>query len=165
MIKTLNQIDTSTNEGKLLLMALAKITTEIHTDKTPDECIALLNDLANDTGQPQTSMLSVTVTILPVECGGFDGGILCPDKLVFFTDPKRPKTIPYADKVSSMVITYKEGNPAKGISADMRFNYPSGGLEEIKNIIGSVVQIVEKGNFHPERASDRYFVKNYKINK
>ncbi len=42
----LNDISTETNEGKLLMAALAKITTESQTDKTPDEVIAQLNELA-----------------------------------------------------------------------------------------------------------------------
>ena len=47
MITELNQISTETNEGKLLIAALAKITTESQTDKTPDEVIAQLNELAD----------------------------------------------------------------------------------------------------------------------
>lgn len=43
MIEETNQIDTSTEEGKLLLAALAIITTESQTDKTPDQVISLLN--------------------------------------------------------------------------------------------------------------------------
>ena len=34
-----SDIDTSTIEGRLLLAALAKLTTESQTDKTPDEVI------------------------------------------------------------------------------------------------------------------------------
>lgn len=36
----LNDINTNTQEGKLLFAALAKLTTETDTDKTPDEVIA-----------------------------------------------------------------------------------------------------------------------------
>ena len=46
MITELNQISTDTDEGKLLMAALAKITTESQTDKTPDEVIKQLNKLA-----------------------------------------------------------------------------------------------------------------------
>lgn len=45
MITSLNQIDTSSEEGKLLIAAIAKITTESQTDKTPDEVITQLNVL------------------------------------------------------------------------------------------------------------------------
>jgi len=43
MIDDVNDINTGTIEGKLLLMALAVITTECRTDKTPHEVIAELN--------------------------------------------------------------------------------------------------------------------------
>jgi hypothetical protein len=45
MITEVNQIDTSTEEGKMLMAALAIITTEIHTDKTPDEVIRKIHNL------------------------------------------------------------------------------------------------------------------------
>ena len=44
MIKHVGQIKPN-EEGDLLLMALAIITTEIRTDKTPDEVIEELNEL------------------------------------------------------------------------------------------------------------------------
>ncbi len=47
MIKNLNDIDRTTKEGRLLFAALAKITTESQTDKTPDEVLQQINDLAN----------------------------------------------------------------------------------------------------------------------
>lgn len=46
MILELNEIDTNTEEGRLLLVAIAKITTSTHTDKTPNEVIAHLRDLS-----------------------------------------------------------------------------------------------------------------------
>jgi len=46
-INDLNQINTSNEEGKLLLAAIAKITTECQTDKTPYEVIEQLNELAD----------------------------------------------------------------------------------------------------------------------
>lgn len=48
MITELNQISLETEEGKLLLAALAKITTESQTDKTPVEVIAQLNELKDN---------------------------------------------------------------------------------------------------------------------
>lgn len=44
MKRTLHEIDTKLEEGRLLFAALAHITTTTHTDKTPDE---VLNELAN----------------------------------------------------------------------------------------------------------------------
>ena len=45
-IKDINLIDTSTSEGKLLLAAVAKITTESQTDKTPYEVMEQLMELS-----------------------------------------------------------------------------------------------------------------------
>ena len=45
MITELEQINTKTEEGKMLLAALAKITTESETDKTAYEVIEQLNKL------------------------------------------------------------------------------------------------------------------------
>jgi len=45
MIKDINEINTETEEGKLLIAALAKITTESQTDKTPYEVLKQVNDL------------------------------------------------------------------------------------------------------------------------
>ncbi len=47
MITELNDINTETEEGKMLLAALAKITTESQTDKTPDQVIGQLNKLVD----------------------------------------------------------------------------------------------------------------------
>jgi hypothetical protein len=46
-IKNVSNIDTSTIQGKYLLAAIAKITTESQTDKTPDEVLGQLTDLKN----------------------------------------------------------------------------------------------------------------------
>lgn len=46
VITDLNEIDRSTKEGRLLFAALAKITTESQTDKTPYEVLEQLDDLA-----------------------------------------------------------------------------------------------------------------------
>jgi hypothetical protein len=46
MIKNLSGINTNCEEGRLFIGALAKITTELHTDKTPDEVISMCNDLS-----------------------------------------------------------------------------------------------------------------------
>ena len=48
IIKYLSHIDRRTQEGRLLLAALAKLTTESQTDKTPEEVILQLHDLANE---------------------------------------------------------------------------------------------------------------------
>jgi hypothetical protein len=46
-ITNLNEIDLGSKEGKLLFAAIAKITSESQTDKTPDEVIQQLNDLSD----------------------------------------------------------------------------------------------------------------------
>jgi hypothetical protein len=46
VITDLNEIDRTTEEGRLLFAALAKITTESQTDRTPDEVLAQLVKLA-----------------------------------------------------------------------------------------------------------------------
>ena len=46
MIETINDIDSSTEEGRLLIAALAKITTESQTDKEPDEVLAQVIQVA-----------------------------------------------------------------------------------------------------------------------
>jgi hypothetical protein len=48
MIQTLNEINYQNNEGRLLMAALAIITTELRTDKTPEEVISELNQRADD---------------------------------------------------------------------------------------------------------------------
>lgn len=45
-INDLNIINTSNSEGKLLLAAIAKITTESQTDKTPNEILNQLEELS-----------------------------------------------------------------------------------------------------------------------
>ncbi len=45
MINDLNEMDTSTKEGKLALALLSIITTTSREDKTPDEVIAEANKL------------------------------------------------------------------------------------------------------------------------
>ena len=45
-MKTINDIDTNTDHGKLLLAAISKITTESQTDKNPDEVMDQLNTLS-----------------------------------------------------------------------------------------------------------------------
>jgi len=47
VIKSLNEISTKTEEGKMLMGAIAKITTESQTDKTPDEVICQIIKLKN----------------------------------------------------------------------------------------------------------------------
>jgi hypothetical protein len=46
MITNLNEIDNTTKEGRLLIAALAKISTESQTDKTPWEILEQLEILA-----------------------------------------------------------------------------------------------------------------------
>lgn len=52
-IKDLNEIDRTTKEGRLLFAALAKITTESQTDKTPYEVLEQLEDLATKIDKEQ----------------------------------------------------------------------------------------------------------------
>ena len=51
-IQNLSNVDTNTREGRYLMAALAKITTESQTDKTPDEvleqCYLLQEDMYKD---------------------------------------------------------------------------------------------------------------------
>lgn len=47
MITQLDQINLETTEGKLLMAAIAKITTESQTDKIPEEVIQQLNELSD----------------------------------------------------------------------------------------------------------------------
>lgn len=47
MIQDLKDIDRTTEEGRLLFVALVTITTESQKDKTPSEVIEQLNRLAN----------------------------------------------------------------------------------------------------------------------
>jgi hypothetical protein len=48
MLKNLSEINTNCAEGRLLMAALAKLTTESQTDKEPDEVLAQCGDLAAD---------------------------------------------------------------------------------------------------------------------
>lgn len=54
MLKNLSEINTNCAEGRLLMAALAKLTTESQTDKTPDEvlsqCVLLADDMYKDAG-------------------------------------------------------------------------------------------------------------------
>lgn len=46
MITDLQQINTDTHQGRLLMAAIAKITTSTETTKTPNEVIMQLNAIA-----------------------------------------------------------------------------------------------------------------------
>jgi hypothetical protein len=58
-ITKLNQINTGTQEGKMLIAALAKLTTESQRDKEPDEVLAQVNELKNKI-YPPTENKSIT---------------------------------------------------------------------------------------------------------
>ena len=47
-MEDLNDINTETEEGKMLMAALAKITTESQTDKTPYEVLEQITKLKNE---------------------------------------------------------------------------------------------------------------------
>ena len=47
-MKDLNDINTETEEGKMLMAALAKITTESQTDKTPYEVLGQITKLKDE---------------------------------------------------------------------------------------------------------------------
>mgnify|MGYP001129284982 CR=1 FL=1 len=47
-MKDLNDINTETEEGKMLIAALAKITTESQTDKTPYEVLEQITKLKDE---------------------------------------------------------------------------------------------------------------------
>jgi hypothetical protein len=44
--RSFSEISSKNDEGKLLIMALSRLTCTIWTDKTPDECVAILADMA-----------------------------------------------------------------------------------------------------------------------
>ena len=46
-MKSIKEINTESEEGKMLMAALAKITTESQTDKEPDEVIEQVTKLRN----------------------------------------------------------------------------------------------------------------------
>lgn len=48
MLKNLSEVNINCVEGRLLMAALAKLTTESQTDKTPDEVIQQCVELASD---------------------------------------------------------------------------------------------------------------------
>lgn len=45
-IKNIKDINSGMAEGKLLIMAIARLTCTIYTDKTPDEVLGMLVDTA-----------------------------------------------------------------------------------------------------------------------
>jgi len=47
-MRTINEINTETEEGKMLMAALAKLTTESQTDKTPDEVLEQVQRLKDE---------------------------------------------------------------------------------------------------------------------
>jgi SepF-like predicted cell division protein (DUF552 family) len=47
-MKDLNDINTETEEGKMLMAAIAKITTESQTDKTPYEVLEQITKLKDE---------------------------------------------------------------------------------------------------------------------
>jgi len=47
-MKTINEIDTKTEDGKMLLAAIVKITTESQTYSTPDEVMEQVDALKNE---------------------------------------------------------------------------------------------------------------------
>ena len=47
-MKDINDINTETDEGKMLMAALAKLTTESQTDKTPDEVLEQVRKLKDE---------------------------------------------------------------------------------------------------------------------
>ena len=44
-IKHLEDIDTTTPEGKMLFAAMVPLTTEINTNKTPNQVLSILNEI------------------------------------------------------------------------------------------------------------------------
>ena len=56
----LQEIPNNTIEGRLLRAALAKITTESQTDKTPDEVISQLNELSQNMFKDEPSELALS---------------------------------------------------------------------------------------------------------
>lgn len=64
MITELNQINTNTEDGKMLLAAIAKITGESQTDKTPNEVIQQIKSLADTMypNKPTGELLTIRET-------------------------------------------------------------------------------------------------------
>lgn len=57
---TLHEINIETNEGKLLIAALAHITTTTHTNKNPDEVIRELADRAESIFTPPIQGINIS---------------------------------------------------------------------------------------------------------
>jgi hypothetical protein len=82
MITELNEINNQSEEGRLLLAAIAKITTESQTDKTPDQVLNQLNDLSLKMhGGEQELVQCECGKEVPVDSAFMDGEGLwnCPD--------------------------------------------------------------------------------------
>lgn len=60
LIKDINEINTSTSDGKLLIAALVILTTENRTNKTPYDVIEELNILVDKIGFEQTNVEKLT---------------------------------------------------------------------------------------------------------
>ncbi len=104
--------------------------------------------------------LTIQITIKPIDGQTFNGQILSPKGVIFFTDPKKQSTVPYTDKVNGMVVTYKEGDPTKGIYATIDFDCVVASLYSVRNLKGSIAQLIyDKGD------NPRFLITDYKIEK
>lgn len=88
MIQNISAINTNCPEGRLLMAALAKLTTESQKDKTPDEvlrqCINLADHMYKDTGllpEPETHERPTFEKALErlINCYSLESGSNTPD--------------------------------------------------------------------------------------
>jgi hypothetical protein len=81
-IKSISQIDTSTTEGILLVAALAKISTESQTDKTPDEVLEQISKLvSSDETSPEFPNFEMLLTDL-INKKSMENGSNTPDYIL-----------------------------------------------------------------------------------
>ena len=55
-IQTIQDIKRDSAEGRLLFAAIAKITTESQTDKTPDDVLGQINELADQMDEKENQV-------------------------------------------------------------------------------------------------------------
>ncbi len=60
-IEDISDIDTETKEGRYLMAALAKLTTEIHTNKTPEQVLLDCGKLVNEMGFEEPKVICLTL--------------------------------------------------------------------------------------------------------
>lgn len=69
IITCTSHIDTDTPEGRALVSALSMITTQIHTSKTPDQVLEMLNELTDKIYKPKPNDWRTHPTLGPTGHG------------------------------------------------------------------------------------------------